>query len=108
MKDKITWEDAHLFDYINEIEYLYVSDVEDYKYNINISRGGQASENARKIETPVFGYSEIVTIFKDRYNNCKLHKSCRRSVKRFGIGSREILVPIPFCSRLLQQFILRW
>lgn len=74
MKDKITWEDAHLFDYINEIEYLYVPDVEDYKYSINISRGGQASENARKIETPVFGYSEIVTIFKDRYNNCKLHK----------------------------------
>ena len=74
MKDKITWEDAHLFDYINEIEYLYVPDVEDYKYNINISKGEQASENTRKIATPVFGYSEIVAIFKDRYNEGKLLK----------------------------------
>ena len=74
MKEIITWQDAYLFDYINEIEYLYVPDVDDYKYNMNISRGGQASESARKIETPAFGYSEIVTIFKDRYNNGKLHK----------------------------------
>ena len=74
MKDTLTWDDAHLFDYINGIEYLYVPDVDDYKYNMNISRGGQAAENARKIETPAFGYSEIVAIFKDRYNNGKLHK----------------------------------
>lgn len=74
MKEIITWQDAYLFDYISEIEYLYVPDIDDYKYNMNISRGGQASESARKIETPAFGYSEIVTIFKDRYNNGKLHK----------------------------------
>ena len=74
MKDKITWEDAHLFDYINEVEYLYAPDIEDYQYQLNISKGEHASENARKIATPVFGYSEIVAIFKDRYNEGKLLK----------------------------------
>lgn len=74
MRKQITWEEAHLFDYINDIEYLYVPDIEDYQYQINISKGGQASENARKIETPVFGYSEIVAIFKSRYNEGKLLK----------------------------------
>ena len=74
MRKQITWEEAHLFDYINDIEYLYVPDIDDYQYQINISKGGQASENARKIETPVFGYSEIVAIFKSRYNEGKLLK----------------------------------
>ena len=74
MRDKITWEDAHLFDYINEVEYLYVPDIEDYQYQLNISKGEHTSKNARKIATPVFGYSEIVAIFKDRYNEGKLLK----------------------------------
>lgn len=74
MKDQITWEDAELFDYINEIEYLYVPEVDDYKYIVNVSRVENVSENARKIETPMFGYSEIVAIFKNRYNEGKLMK----------------------------------
>lgn len=63
-----------MFDYINEIEYMYVPDIDDYQYLVNISKGGQTSENARRIETPVFGYSEIVAIFKNRYNEGKLMK----------------------------------
>ena len=74
MKDQITWEDAELFDYINEIEYLYVPEIDDYKYIVNVSRVENVSENARKIETPMFGYSEIVAIFKNRYNEGKLMK----------------------------------
>lgn len=74
MRKQITWDEAHLFDYINEIEYLYIPDIDDYQYQMNISRGGLASENARKIETPVFGYSEMVAIFKSRYNEGKLLK----------------------------------
>lgn len=74
MKDQITWEDAELFDYINEIEYLYVPEVDDYKYIVNVSRVENVSENARKIETPMFGHSEIVAIFKNRYNEGKLMK----------------------------------
>ena len=73
MKEKITWEDTHLFDYINEIEYLYVPDMDDYEYRINIETGSKSTEVAdEKIETPVFGYSEIVAIFKNRYNEGKL------------------------------------
>ena len=68
MKDILTWEDAHLFDYINEIEYMYIPDVDDYKYRINISEVDDVSDDAIKIETPVFGYSEIVATFKNRYN----------------------------------------
>ena len=74
MKDKITWEDAHLFDYINEIEYLYVPDMDDYEYRINIEIDSQKTEATEKIEAPVFGYSEIVAIFKNRYNERKLFK----------------------------------
>ena len=74
MKDQITWEDAELFDYINKIEYMYVPDIDDYQYLVNVSKGGKVSANARKIETPVFGCSEIVAIFKNRYNEGKLMK----------------------------------
>ena len=38
MLEKITWEDANLFDYISEIEYLYVPEIDDYQYLI---KGGQ-------------------------------------------------------------------
>lgn len=74
MKDKITWEDAHLFDYINEIEFLYIPDMADYEYRINIETGNRSTEAKEKIEAPVFGYSEIVAIFKNRYNEGKLFK----------------------------------
>ena len=75
MKDKITWEDANFFDYINEIEYLYVPYMDDYKYSINLEINSKSTEVAsEKIETPVFGYSEIVAIFKNRYNERKLLK----------------------------------
>lgn len=74
MKDKITWDDANLFDYINDIEFLYVPDMDDYEYRMNIETGCQSTEAAEKLETPVFGYSEIVAIFKNRYNEGKLFK----------------------------------
>ena len=75
MKDKITWEDANLFDYINEIEFMYVPAMDDYKYNLNLEISSESTEVAcEKIETPVFGYSEIVAIFKNRYNENKLLK----------------------------------
>ena len=74
MKDKITWEDARLFDYINEVEFLYVPDMDDYEYRINVETGNNTTESAEKIEAPVFGYSEISAIFKNRYNAGKLLK----------------------------------
>ena len=74
MKDILTWEDAHFFDYINEVEFLYVPDMDDYKYRINIEIGKPSSDAANKIETPAFGYSEIATIFMNRYNEGKLSK----------------------------------
>ena len=74
MRQQITWEEAHLFYYINKIEYMYVPDIDDYQYIVNVSKGGKVSENARKVETPMFGYSEIVAIFKNRYNEGKLMK----------------------------------
>ena len=74
MKDKITWEDAKLFDYINDVEFLYVPNMDDYEYRINVEIDKKTTESAEKIETPVFGYSEIVAIFKSRYNEGKLLK----------------------------------
>lgn len=86
MKEKITWEDAHLFDYINEIEFLYVTDMDDYEYRINIETGSQNTEAAEKIEAPVFGYSEIVAIFKNRYNEGKLSKQNRYKEYMQAVG----------------------
>ena len=74
MKDKITWEDAELFDYINEVEFLYVSDMDDYEYLINVEITNDTTESANKLEAPMFGYSEISAIFKNRYNAGKLLK----------------------------------
>ena len=86
MKEKITWEDAHLFDYINEIEYLYVPDMDDYEYRINIEIDSQKTEATEKIEAPVFGYSEIVAIFKNRYNEGKLFKQNYYPKYRQAVG----------------------
>jgi hypothetical protein len=74
MKEKLTWEDAHLFDYISAVEYLYVPDVDDYEYNINLVVSNSNAEIGEKVEAPVFGYSEISVIFKNRYNEGKLSK----------------------------------
>ena len=74
MKDILTWEDAHVFDYIKAIEFLYVPFVDDFQYPTSICKEAQTLENPQKIETPVFGYSEITSIFKDRYNERKLLK----------------------------------
>lgn len=74
MKEILTWEDAKLFDYINEVECLYVPYMEDFQYRNSIKISNTSTEVANKIETPVFGYSEIVAIFKNRYNEGKLMK----------------------------------
>lgn len=74
MKEKLTWEDAHLFDYISAVEYLYVPDIDDYEYNINLEVSNSNTEIGEKVEAPVFGYSEISVIFKNRYNEGKLSK----------------------------------
>lgn len=74
MKEKLTWEDAHLFDYISAVEYLYVPDVDDYEYNINLVVSNSNAEIGEKVEAPVFGCSEISAIFMNRYNEGKLSK----------------------------------
>ena len=74
MKEKLTWDDAHLFDYISAVEYLYVPDIDDYEYNINLEVSNSNAEIGEKVEASVFGYSEISVIFKNRYNEGKLSK----------------------------------
>lgn len=74
MIEKITWKDARLLDYISAVEYLYVPYIDDYEYNINLEVSNSSGEIGKKIEAPVFGYSEISVIFKNRYNEGKLSK----------------------------------
>ena len=74
MIEKITWKDARLLDYISAVEYLYVPYIDDYEYNINLEVSNSSGEIGEKIEAPVFGYSEISVIFKNRYNEGKLSK----------------------------------
>lgn len=74
MKDKLTWKDANLFDYINEIEFLYIPTIDDYKYRLNLENCNLNEITVEKKGAPVFGYSEIVAIFMNRYNEKKLSK----------------------------------
>ena len=74
MKEKLTWNDVHLFDYISEVEYLYIPDIDDYEYNINLEVTNSNAVIGEKIEAPVFGCSEISAIFMNRYNEGKLSK----------------------------------
>lgn len=74
MIEKITWKDARILDYISAVEYLYVPYIDDYEYNINLEVSNSSGEIGEKIEAPVFGYSEISVIFKNRYNEGKLSK----------------------------------
>ena len=48
--------------------------MDDYKYRINIEFGKASSGAVNKIESPAFGYSEIATIFMNRFNEGKLSK----------------------------------
>ena len=81
MRDKITWDEAYLLDYITKVEFLYIPYIDDYRYLINVKTSGDEIENdnfsnkiIEKIETPRFGYSEISTKFMERYNEGKLLK----------------------------------
>ena len=116
MKDKITWEDVQLFDYIRKIEYLYIPNIDDYKYRFNIEIGNQNTERVEKIETPVFGYSEITTIFKNRYNERKLLKQnlYQEYIKTVGHILKELgldvdkfwclyLFALDYCKSLFSQ-----
>ena len=95
MKDNLTWDDAHLLDYINEIECLYVPYMDDYKYRINIEFGKASSGAVNKIETPAFGYSEIATIFMNRFTAVKVSKQNHLSsadqvtVKKLSIREQD-------------------
>ena len=74
MIEKITWKDARLLDYISAVEYLYVPYIDDYEYNMNLEVTNSNAVIGEKIETPVFGCSEISAIFMNRYNEGKLSK----------------------------------
>ena len=39
MRDKITWNEAYLLDYITKVEFLYIPNIYDYKYIINVKVG---------------------------------------------------------------------
>ena len=118
MKDKITWEDHNLFDYINAIEFLYVPDIDDYEYQINIEIVKSNKEVVEKKDTPIFGYSEIVAIFKNRYNENKLLKQnlYKEYIQTVGHLLQELeldadkfwclyLFALDYCNSLLGQGI---
>lgn len=118
MKDKITWEDHNLFDYINAIEFLYVPDIDDYEYQINIEIVKSNKEVVEKKDTPIFGYSEIVAIFKNRYNEDKLLKQnlYKEYIQTVGHLLQELeldadkfwclyLFALDYCNSLLGQGI---
>lgn len=74
--DKLEWDNnaLSLMEYIGIIESIYIPDLEDYDYKINVTRceaSAEAIEEARNIP---FGATDCMVIFKSRFNQGLLSK----------------------------------
>lgn len=74
--DKLEWDNnaLSLMEYIGIIESIYIPDLEDYDYIINVTRceaSAEAIEEARNIP---FGATDCMVIFKSRFNQRLLSK----------------------------------
>jgi len=74
--DKLEWNDnaLSLMEYIGIIESIYIPDLDDYDYRINVTSceaSAEAIEEARNIP---FGATDCMVIFKSRFNQGLLSK----------------------------------
>lgn len=74
--DKLEWNDnaLSLMEYIGIIESIYIPDLDDYDYRINVTSceaSAEAIEEARNIH---FGATDCMVIFKSRFNQGLLSK----------------------------------
>lgn len=69
MKDKLEWNDVELMDYISIIESIYLPDLEEYEYNMNVERVTPTDEAIEEARNIPFGATDCMVIFRKRYNS---------------------------------------
>ena len=70
MIDKLEWNNNafELMKYIGIIEDIYMSDFDNYEYRINVSLCEASKEAIKEASNRIFGTTDCMIIFKDRYN----------------------------------------
>ena len=70
MIDKLEWNNNafELMKYIGIIEDIYMPDFDNYEYRINVSLCEASKEAIKEASNRIFGTTDCMIIFKDRYN----------------------------------------
>lgn len=74
--DKLEWNNnaLSLMEYIGIIESIYIPDLEDYDYRINVTRCEASAEAIEEAKNTPFGATDCMVIFKNRFNQRLLSK----------------------------------
>lgn len=74
--DKLEWNNnaLSLMEYIGIIESIYIPDLEDYEYRINVTRCEASVESIEDARNIPFVATECMIIFKERYNQKQLSR----------------------------------
>lgn len=74
--DKLEWDNnaLSLMEYIGIIESIYIPDLEDYDYRINVTRCEASAEAIEEAKNTPFGATDCMVIFKNRFNQRLLSK----------------------------------
>ena len=74
--DKLEWNNnaLSLMEYIGIIESIYIPDLEDYDYRINVTRCEASAEAIEEAKNTPFGATDCMVIFKSRFNQRLLSK----------------------------------
>lgn len=75
--DKLEWNNnaLSLMEYIGIIESIYIPDLEDYDYRINVTRCEASAEALEEAGNIPFGATDCMVIFKSRFNQRLLSNS---------------------------------
>lgn len=74
MIDKLEWNAIELMEYIGIIESIYLPDLEEYKYNLNVERCEATEEQIEELRNIPFSATSCMVIFRNRYNEGLLSK----------------------------------
>lgn len=71
MKDKLEWNDNAMerMKYISILESIYLPDLEEYQYKINVERVASTDEAIEEARNVPFGATDCMVIFRKRYNS---------------------------------------
>lgn len=74
--DKLEWDNnaLSLMEYIGIIESIYIPNLEDYDYKINVTRCEASAEAIEEAKNIPFGATDCMVIFKNRFNQSLLSK----------------------------------